>query len=184
MLQCFVSEPSSFIVDEEMVELLRAKEHNIYIWCYAKTFVARHKLKGYSCDMFISEVEEAMYVGLQPLPSQEQVDIATNRFCEMLGEYAMENTAIIDQNVTKQYGVLAVTNAVAAYNHMGLKAFLVNEDDNEPLVASRHHIHPLVACDMRRVERAVCNMCLKGGKCVLFCASCDWDICDTCLECR
>ena len=106
-----------------MVELLRAKEHNIYIWCYAKTFVARHKLKGFCSDMFISEVEEAVYVGLQPLPSEYDVQTSNDTFCEILGHCVTASSADIYAAVSRDYGVLAATNAVAKYNHERLGIF-------------------------------------------------------------
>jgi len=49
-------------------------------------------------------------------------------------------------------------------------------------VLSAHHPHALQLCNQRRAGRAKCDVCRQRGECVRFCASCDWDICSTCLS--
>ena len=47
---------NGYIIDSEMVELLKEKDNSIFIWCNADQFVERHNLKGFYTGMFISEV--------------------------------------------------------------------------------------------------------------------------------
>jgi len=51
-----------FIIGEHNVDALQEHSECVYIWCHASDFVKRHKLKGFSTGMFISEVPEARIV--------------------------------------------------------------------------------------------------------------------------
>lgn len=51
------------IIDSNLVYLLRNKEC-ICIWCYAKNFFDKYKLKGFATGMIISEVLEADFCGI------------------------------------------------------------------------------------------------------------------------
>jgi hypothetical protein len=141
-----------------MVELLRAKEHNIYIWCFAKTFVSHHGLKGFCCDMFVSEVQEAAYVGLWPVPSEEEVQTSNSRFCQLLGECISDNSTTIHTHVTREYGVLAATNVVAAYNHARLGLFRKKYLIIHPLDASTTSLDAVYA----KLPAAECTV-IQGG---------------------
>jgi hypothetical protein len=114
---------NSFIIDESMVELLSEKEHNVYIWCWASTFVEKYNLKGFSSGMFISEVGEAYYCGL-PGTKQDVVDESNYGFCNIISKYINENTDNIYENVMNEYGLIAENNPVAFYNHNRIKMFL------------------------------------------------------------
>lgn len=48
------------MVDSRLVNLLRDKPNNIYIWCHADQFVRKYGLKGFATGMIISEIEEAI----------------------------------------------------------------------------------------------------------------------------
>lgn len=52
-----------YIIDDSFAELLRTKE-TVCIWCNAKQFVERNSLKGFYTGMFISEVQEAIMMGI------------------------------------------------------------------------------------------------------------------------
>jgi len=64
-------------INPEMVYLLREKQC-ICIWCNADNFVLRYRLKGFYTGMFISEVDEARYFGINI--SQEMIDRSNRDF--------------------------------------------------------------------------------------------------------
>lgn len=51
------------LITSELVYLLREK-YCVCIWCYAKEFFEKYKLKGKYTDMIISELEEANYMNV------------------------------------------------------------------------------------------------------------------------
>jgi hypothetical protein len=108
-----------YIIDQTSVSLLKKKSDNVFIWCNADRFVSEHKLKGFYSGMFISEVGEAIYCGLPGTP-QEVVDESNYGFCNIIAKYINEDTNIIHENVTKEYGVIAEDNSVAFYNNLRL----------------------------------------------------------------
>ena len=64
-------------INSDMVYLLREKQC-ICIWCNADQFVLRYGLKGFYTGMFISEVGEANYYGIQV--SQGTIDRSNRDF--------------------------------------------------------------------------------------------------------
>ncbi len=108
-----------FIIDDSMVNHLKKKENNVFIWCNADKFVEYHKLKGFYSGMFISETGEASYCGL-PGTSQDVVDESNYGFCNIISKYINQNTDIIYENVKKEYGLIAEENSVAFYNNLRL----------------------------------------------------------------
>jgi hypothetical protein len=112
--------PSDYIVDKDMVDILRRKSNSLFIWCFARRFVEQYSLPGFCTDMFVSEVAEASLMRITPLPTQEEVDTSNNLFSELLSGCIEEDTATIYRNVTTGYAELANVNAVAAYNNSRL----------------------------------------------------------------
>jgi hypothetical protein len=108
-----------FIIDDSMVNHLKKKENNVFIWCNADKFVEYHKLKGFYSGMFISETGEASYCGLPGTP-QDVVDESNYGFCNIISKYINQNTDIIYENVKKEYGLIAEENSVAFYNNLRL----------------------------------------------------------------
>lgn len=105
------------IVDDSMVDLLKEKEDNVFIWCNSDQFVNKHNLKGLYSGMFISEVGEATYCGL-PGTEQEEVDISNNYFAYLLGELVVNNDLSAAYSALKtEYGQLAESSKVANYNY-------------------------------------------------------------------
>ena len=107
-------------ISEQIVNIYHAEElskntENIYIWCNADRFVLEHDLKGFYSGMFISEVVEAAYCGLG-LVSQELVDESNSRFCEIMGQFIHLDKFSILNKLKVNYGELAKTNPIAAYN--------------------------------------------------------------------
>jgi len=103
-------------VGESMVEELRGKQL-IAIWCNADKFIERHNLPAMYSGMFISEVSEARYCGVQG--DQAMVDESNNTFAALLGNMLGESTAdlkTIHSMVGESYEELGEVNAVAKYN--------------------------------------------------------------------
>jgi hypothetical protein len=71
-------------INPEMVYLLREKLC-VCIWCNAGQFVERYGLRGFYTGMFISEVKEARYFGIQT--TQEKIDYSNNLFATELNKH-------------------------------------------------------------------------------------------------
>jgi hypothetical protein len=113
---------AGYIIDQSLVELLRTKKDNVYIWCNADKFVDAFGLTGFYSGMFISEVGEATYCGLPGTP-QEVVDESNYGFVNIVSKYINEETDGLYENVHREYGLIAEQNPVAFYNHNRLYKF-------------------------------------------------------------
>jgi len=74
----------SFMIDDEFGALLAEKTDGLYIWCNADAYAHRHKLSGLVSGMFISEVAEARYFGIEA--TQEEVDRSNSNFSRVVRE--------------------------------------------------------------------------------------------------
>jgi len=106
-------------IGKNETELLKASDQNIYIWCNANKFVEAHDLKGFYSGMFISEVGEARFCGVNEA-TQEMVNESNDTFSAIVGKYINLHVAELYENVMEEYGELAKTNPVARYNHQRL----------------------------------------------------------------
>lgn len=106
----------AYVIDQQMVPLLKEKTDNVFIWCNADKFVDVFGLKGFYSGMFISEVGEAYYCGL-PGTEQEQVDESNYGFCNIIAKYINQDKELIHENVKREYGLIAEENPVAFYNN-------------------------------------------------------------------
>jgi hypothetical protein len=105
-----------YIIDQQMVPLLKEKDNNVFIWCNADKFVETFGLPGFYSGMFISEVGEATYCGL-PGTEQDQVDESNYGFVNIIAKYINEDKNVIHENVKKEYGLIAENNPIALYNN-------------------------------------------------------------------
>lgn len=110
-----------YAVDHEFANLLRSKRESVFIWCYALSFVHKHGLHGFACDMFISEDLEAEMMGVSA--TSEQVEESNQAFGRIVGVNIHKESIPLYESVTEAYSELAKTNPVAAYN---LKRLYVN----------------------------------------------------------
>jgi hypothetical protein len=112
---------SSYVIGADLVEALSQKDNNIFIWCNADQFVERHGLKGFYSGMFVSETSEAFYCGVKTF-DQVSVTESNDTFARLLGECLQATRAPeeIHSQIKEQYGSLAGTNLIAAYNHQRL----------------------------------------------------------------
>ncbi len=67
------------IIDDSFSPLLVDKEL-VGIWCYARAFFERHQLPGFHTDMFISEPDEAMIMGVSA--TKKSIDISNRIFAK------------------------------------------------------------------------------------------------------
>ena len=107
----------SYILGASEVEVLRGKEL-VSIWCHANQFMERHRLNGLYSGMFISEVSEARYYGLNEV-IQADVNESNDAFARILGEEMIRNPHeefMLWGRVKIQYTELAKWNLVAEYN--------------------------------------------------------------------
>jgi hypothetical protein len=106
----------AYIIDQQMVPLLKEKKDNVFIWCNADKFVDVFGLEGFYSGMFISEVGEAYYCGL-PGTEQDQVDESNYGFVNIVAKYINQDKNVIHENVKKEYGLIAEENPIALYNN-------------------------------------------------------------------
>lgn len=107
----------NYIVNHKMIKVLMDKPDNVYIWCNADMFMNSYpQLKGFYSGMFISEVEEADYMGIFGT-DQDIIDESNNGFSQILGAHITKPVQDIYTLVKKEYEKIALLNPVAAYNH-------------------------------------------------------------------
>jgi hypothetical protein len=119
----------AYVIDQQMVPLLKEKDNSVFIWCNADKFVNIFGLKGFYSGMFISEVGEANYCSKydQTVDDllkiklstviQEEVDESNYGFCNIIAKYINNDKDLIHENVKNEYGLIAETNPVALYNN-------------------------------------------------------------------
>jgi hypothetical protein len=103
-----------YIIDDATASLLEGKEC-VFIWCNADKYVSRHSLKGLFSGMFISEVGEALMMGL-PLVPQKTVDESNHLFAKVLGQGIERGLFHAYHKTLGFYETLANRNIVAKYN--------------------------------------------------------------------
>ena len=104
------------VVGESLVEELRGKQL-IAIWCNSDKFIERHNLTALYSGMFISEVREAVYCGVQG--DQAMVDKSNSTFAALLGRMLVESPSdlkTVHSLVGESYEELGEVNTVAKYN--------------------------------------------------------------------
>jgi hypothetical protein len=104
------------VVDKSLVEELRGKQL-IAIWCHANLFIERHSLSALYSGMFISEVNEAFYCGVQS--DQAMVNESNDTFAVLLGNMLTNTSMNLEKThdmVLESYEELGEVNAVAKYN--------------------------------------------------------------------
>jgi len=106
---------NSFVIDHSMVESLRNKTNNVFIWCNADQFVHRHSLQGFYSGMFISEVIEAWYHDFWDV-DQDCINESNNGFSAIVSNHINERLDVLLKNVKDEYGELAKNNLIAEFN--------------------------------------------------------------------
>ncbi len=104
----------SYIIDYNTVPLFEDREC-VFIWCNADRFVNTYSLKGLYSGMFVSEVGEAIMMGLPRVP-QNTVDESNDKFAQWLGEGIDKDLYHAYHKMMESYEKLAEKNPVAKYN--------------------------------------------------------------------
>jgi hypothetical protein len=100
------------VLHAEHADALSFGVDNIYVWCYASAFLDQHHLKGFATGMFISELEEAWYMGVKT--NAEEVEASNTKFVSilrrclhlparevyeaMMNKYKIKDNAVVDYN--------------------------------------------------------------------------------------
>ena len=116
---------TDFIIDEEMVGLLKQNKKVIAIWCFASDFIKRHQISNTFCSgMFCSEMIEAIM--FEPTPVEEyQITESNDCFANELGLNIHLSVDDIHAKLKSGlYAALADTNAIAKYNMIRLHFLL------------------------------------------------------------
>jgi hypothetical protein len=105
----------SYIIDDSMVELLKNKINNVFIWCEADQFVNQHSLQGFYTGMFISEESEAWFYDFWNI-DQDCIYESNHGFSDVVSRHINKRPNVLYKNVTAEYGVLAKKNSIAQFN--------------------------------------------------------------------
>lgn len=114
-------------INSEMVYLLREKLC-VCIWCNADKFVEKYGLRGFYTGMFISEVGEARYFGIQT--TQEAVTESNELFASLLRE-RIDSLNVLNEIKSSYIG----DSPVIQFNNQRLYEQAENtEGHDEPLI--------------------------------------------------
>jgi hypothetical protein len=105
----------SYIIDYSMVESIRSKKNNVFIWCNSDEFVHRHSLEGVYSGMFVSELCEAWCFDFLDI-DQDSINESNNEFSAIVSKHIDERVDVFYKNVIAEYGVLAKRNPIALFN--------------------------------------------------------------------
>lgn len=108
---------TDFIIDSDMVALLKQNKKVIAIWCYAANFIKKHQItNAYFSEMFISEMIEAII--FEPTPVEEfQITESNDCFAkELAGNLHLSPEEIHNNLQQGLYSQMATKNPIAKYN--------------------------------------------------------------------
>lgn len=105
-----------FVLSQQHNEILRAKQKNIFIWCYAYEFAKRNGIPAFCTNMFISELGEAYFMGLRRVNSN-MIEDSNKCFVRSLSSCIhLSPPEIHDYLMKSDYAKLAQINPIAEYN--------------------------------------------------------------------
>ena len=108
--------PDFYVVDQSLVEMLRTRPINIFIWCYAYEFAQRFEIPSFATDMFVSEHREAMYMGIKNA-TIDQVEESNRVFVEEISKCIdLPAKEIYESLMKSEYAILSQKNPVASFN--------------------------------------------------------------------
>jgi hypothetical protein len=115
-----------FVVDQEFVNLLKNKSHNVFIWCYAYEFAKKYSIPSLATNMFISEPNEAFYLGYRTV-SEAQIQESNECFVKEISKFiALPLSELYECLMKSEYANLSQKNPVAAYNFERLHLINMN----------------------------------------------------------
>ena len=105
-----------FLLHDGLSPILKHKEL-VSIWCHADQFMRVHRLNGFFCGMFVSEVGEADLYNI-PYQDNKEIEISNNLFASVLGKYIDSAGDNILELVQREYH--DENNPVITFNRNGL----------------------------------------------------------------
>jgi hypothetical protein len=105
------------IIDDWLADLLRNKNQNIYIWCQADKYVRRNALTGVASGMFISSTDEGHYYHFWNKNLKQLINESNFGFSSIVARHIGKRMDVFYKNVASEYGLLAVNNPIARFNH-------------------------------------------------------------------
>ena len=107
---------SEYIIDADNAVALSKKDNSIFVWCFADRFVKQHNLKGLSTGMFISEIDEADFNGVEA--SWDDIHASNDLFSRLLGEALLKSDCVSEafEYVKASYVATGHDNLVQRYN--------------------------------------------------------------------
>jgi hypothetical protein len=118
------------IIGAENVEALAEKDNNVFIWCHANQFVEKHKLRGFTTSMFISEDAEAVFClpedQYQMIYDEHAVYEQNYLFARLVGENIHLPIDKMYANVKGEFvaeNIVSDNKSIVEYNNRGLQLF-------------------------------------------------------------
>jgi len=99
-----------YIIDDDFAPILQTKE-TVCIWCNADKYVERNNLKGFYTGMFISDVIEAEYMGIET-STQKGIMKSNDLFAKSMGKHIFNDNVL--KMVKSEYNS---QNHVVNYNN-------------------------------------------------------------------
>lgn len=103
------------ILDGSMAPILKSQTNNLYIWCHAKSFVQKHDLHGIFSDMFISEINEALYYNFKNI-SKREIEESNYVFSEIVGSNIGRPINETYDVLIREYSLFSKGNTIARFN--------------------------------------------------------------------
>jgi hypothetical protein len=110
-----------YVIDSTYVNLLRERDNNVFIWCYATDFVRNNRLHGFATGMFISDAKEAEWLMMSA--TDTEIQESNYFFANVVGRFSIQRSRVLHAAVDHEYGRLADWNPVAKYNHARIRLF-------------------------------------------------------------
>jgi hypothetical protein len=97
---------SHIFMDKDFIKLLQTKDC-VCIWCNADVYVLQQGIKGFYTGMFISEVREAEWFGIDT--KQEDIDYSNNLFVYLMKDM-IESPNILNEIKSSYIGDCPIIN--------------------------------------------------------------------------
>lgn len=117
------------IINHQNINALARKDNNVFIWCYASTFVDRYMLRGFTTSMFISEPVEARWAlppGAHDASDDHGIEESNRLFAVLVQKHLNKDVVQLYESVEQGYSeenLVAINKNVLNYNRNGLMLF-------------------------------------------------------------
>lgn len=111
---------SDMVLDEHNLNLVKAK-NIVGIWCNASSFAFNYKVKGFFSSMFVSNLNEAVMVGIRKA-SADRIAQNVRRFSYRVNKLIKDGVPVADWQIILG-SMTDLDDEVEVYNYQGLKSF-------------------------------------------------------------